>query len=44
MPLNSVSPLMPSVSAYMGAASTRASADDVTEKGKQHILAPSGWQ
>jgi 2-methylcitrate dehydratase PrpD len=34
----SVSPLMQQLSAYMGAASTRALPDDVTEKGKQHIL------
>src|SRR6266403_2203445 len=34
----SVSPLMQQLSAYMGAASTRALPDDVIEKAKQHIL------
>src|SRR5882724_3451430 len=33
-----VSPLMQQLSAYMGAASTRALPDDVVEKAKQHIL------
>src|SRR6267142_783145 len=36
--VQNVSPLMQQLSAYMGAANTRALPDDVVEKAKQHIL------